>query len=161
MKKNSIVFLLLVSVGSFSPDLSGITANMKSFNWLQGSWQMQTRRGIIVEKWAVANDSSYAGESKMIRADGTEIPLEKIELAFRNGNYYYIPTVKNQNGEQPVEFKITSLSETGFVAENPQHDFPKRIRYTLVNRDSIHAVIDDGAATPVKKSNFYYSRKKD
>ena len=161
MKKNSIVFLLLVSVCSFSPDLSGITANMKSFKWLQGSWQMQTRRGIIVEKWAVANDSSYAGESKMIRADGTEIPLEKIELAFRNGNYYYIPTVKNQNGEQPVEFKITSHSETGFVAENPQHDFPKRISYTLVNSDSIHAVIDDGAATPVKKSNFYYSRKKD
>ena len=161
MKKNSIVFLLLVSVCSFSPDLSGITVNMKSFKWLQGSWQMQTRRGIIVEKWAVANDSSYAGESKMIRADGTEIPLEKIELAFRNGNYYYIPTVKNQNGEQPVEFKITSHSETGFVAENPQHDFPKRISYTLVNSDSIHAVIDDGAATPVKKSNFYYSRKKE
>lgn len=161
MKKNSIVFLLLVSVGSFSPDLSGITANMKSFNWLQGSWQMQTRRGIIVEKWAVANDSTLAGESMMTRADGTEIPLEKIELVFRNGNYYYIPTVKNQNGEQPVEFKITSHSETGFVAENPQHDFPKRISYTLVNRDSIHAAIDDGAATPVKKSNFYYSRKKD
>jgi hypothetical protein len=87
--------------------------------------------------------------------------LEKIHLAFRNGNYYYIPTVKNQNGEQPVEFKITSNNETGFVAENPLHDFPKRISYTLVNKDSIHAVIDDGAATPVKKSNFYYSRKKD
>lgn len=121
---------------------------------------MQTRRGIITEKWAVANDSTLAGESFMTRADGTEIPLEKIELAYRSGYYYYIPTVKNQNGEQPVQFKITSHSETGFVAENPQHDFPKRISYTLVNADSIHAVIDDGAATPVKKSNFYYSRKK-
>ncbi|MEJ8817737.1 DUF6265 family protein [Lacibacter sp. H407] len=161
MKKNSIAFLLLVSVCSFLPDLSGITANMKSFKWLQGSWQMQTRRGIIVEKWAVANDSTLAGESMMTGSDGTEIPLEKIQLAFRNGSYYYIPTVRNQNGEQPVEFKITSYSETGFVAENTQHDFPKRISYTLVNSDSIHAVIDDGAAAPVKKSNFYYSRKKE
>ncbi len=153
--------LLLFSVCSFSPDQSDTVLKMKTFGWLQGSWQMQTRRGVIIEKWAVANDSSYAGESKMLRADGTEITLEKIELVFRNGNYYYIPTVKNQNGEQPIEFKITSHSETGFVAENPQHDFPKRISYTLVNKDSIHAVIDDGAASPVKKSNFYYSRKKD
>jgi hypothetical protein len=161
MKKNFIPLLLLFFVGSFSTDLPGISAHMNSFNWLQGSWQMQTRRGIITEKWAVTNDSTLAGESIMTRTDGTEIPLEKIELAFRNGNYYYIPTVRNQNGQQAIEFKITSHSETGFVAENPQHDFPKRITYTLVNKDSIHAMIDDGAAAPVKKSDYYYSRKKD
>jgi hypothetical protein len=115
MKKNNIALLMLLSVCSFSPDLSGITANMKSFKWLQGSWQMQTRRGIITEKWAVANDSTLAGESIMTGSDGTEIPLEKIQLAFRNGNYYYIPAVKNQNGEQPVEFKITSYNETGLL----------------------------------------------
>jgi hypothetical protein len=161
MKKNSIAFLLLLTVCSFVTDTALLNGSVKSFHWLNGSWQMQTKRGIITEKWAVANDSTLAGQSIMTRTDGTEIPLEKIQLAFRNGNYYYIPTVKNQNEEQPVEFKITSHSETGFVAENPQHDFPKRISYTLVNKDSIHAVVDDGAATPVKKSNFYYSRKKD
>lgn len=161
MKKNTIALFFLFAVSSFTkPFIDGI-ANMKPFSWLQGSWQMQTRRGMIVEKWVPSNDSSYAGESKMIRADGTEIPLEKIELVFRNGVYYYIPTVRNQNGEQAVEFKITSHNESGFVAENPQHDFPKRIRYTLVNNDSIHAVIDDGMEAPVKKSNFYYSRKKE
>lgn len=160
-KKNSIAFLLLLSVCSFVTGTALLNGSVKSFHWLKGSWQMQTRRGIITEKWAVANDSTLAGESIITRADGSEIPLEKIELSFRNGNYYYIPTAKNQNGEQPVKFKITSHNETGFVAENPQHDFPKRISYTLVNKDSIHAVIDDGAATPLKKSNFYYSRKKD
>ena len=161
MKKNSLAFFLLISVCSFVTDTALLNGSVKSFHWLKGSWQMQTKRGIITEKWAVANDSTLAGESSMTRVDGTEIPLEKIELAFRNGNYYYIPTVKNENGERPVEFKITSHSETGLVAENPQHDFPKRISYTLVNRDSIHAVIDDGAATPAKKSTFYYSRKKE
>lgn len=160
MKKNSIALLVFIIACSFVTETAEQTGSVKSFHWLKGNWQMQTRRGIITEKWAVANDSTLAGESIMTRADGTEIPLEKIELAFRNGHYYYIPTVKNQNGEQPVEFRITSHSQTGFVAENPQHDFPKRISYTLINADSIHAIIDDGAATPVKKSNFYYSRKK-
>ncbi len=161
MKKNSIAFLLLLTVCGFVIEPALLNRSVKSFHWLNGSWQMQTRRGIITEKWAVANDSTLAGESKMTRADGTEIQLEKIELAFRNGNYYYIPTVRNQNGQQAIEFKITSHSQTGFVAENPQHDFPKRITYTLVNKDSIHAIIDDGAAAPVKKSDYYYSRKKD
>ncbi|HTH30395.1 MAG TPA: DUF6265 family protein [Lacibacter sp.] len=161
MKKNSIAFFLFITVCSFATETAELNKSMKSFHWLKGSWQMQTKRGIITEKWAVANDSTLAGESSMTGADGTDIPLEKIQLAFRNGNYFYIPTVKNQNGEQPVEFKITSHSETGFVAENPQHDFPKRISYTLVSKDSIHAVIDDGAVTAVKKTDYYYSRKKD
>jgi hypothetical protein len=161
MKKNFIIVFLFVSICSFELFHVERAVNMKQFSWLQGSWQMQTRRGMIIEKWVPSNDSSYAGESKMIRTDGTEIPLEKIELVFRKGDYYYIPTVRNQNGQQAVEFKITSYSETGFVSENPQHDFPKRIRYTLVNKDSIHAMIDDGAETPVKKSDFYYSRKKE
>lgn len=160
MNKNSISALLLLTVCSFVTEPTVVNRSLKTFHWLKGSWQMQTRRGIITEKWAVANDSTFAGESIMTRADGTEVPLEKIELSYRIGQYYYIPTVKNQNGEQPVKFRITSYSETGFVAENPQHDFPKRISYTLVNADSIHAVIDDGVTTPVKKSNFYYSRKK-
>lgn len=161
MKKYSIVLLPFIAVSGFTINPAEQGISVKSFHWLQGSWQMQTRRGTITEKWAISNDSTLAGTSMMTRADGTEIPLEKIELSHRNGHYYYIPTVKNQNGEQPVEFKITSHSEKGFVAENPQHDFPKRISYKLVNKDSIHAVIDDGSATPVKKSDFYYSRKKD
>jgi hypothetical protein len=160
MKKKLFAFLLVVTVCSFTLTQDK-TANIKSFKWLQGSWQMQTQRGVITEKWIIANDNSLAGKSTLLRTDGTEIPLEKIELISRKGTYYYIPTVKNQNAEQPVEFKITSYNDAGFVAENPQHDFPKRISYKLVNKDSIHAIIDDGTATAVKKSDFYYSRKKD
>ena len=119
---------------------------------------MQTKRGIITEKWIGANDSTLLGKSIMAQTDGTEIELEKIQLAFRKGNYYYIPTVKNQNGERAVEFKITSHNEKGFVAENRQQDFPKRISYTLVNKDSILAIIDEGVAIPVKISEFFYSR---
>lgn len=160
MKKNFLPLLLLFTVCSFTAGQLYIVATVQPFNWLQGSWQMQTRRGIITEKWVLANDSTLAGESSMRRADGSVIPLEKIELLFRNGKYYYIPTVKNQNGEQPVEFSITTHNETGFVAENPQHDFPKRISYTLINKDSIQAMIDDGATVPAKKSTFFIHVKK-
>ena len=74
MKKKLIAFLLLVTVCSFTLNQDK-TANIKSFKWLQGSWQMQTQRGVITEKWIVANDNTLAGKSTLVRADGTEIQL--------------------------------------------------------------------------------------
>lgn len=73
---------------------------------------------------------------------------------------WYIPIAARQNEGKPVRFKITAITGKSFVAENHKHDFPKRITYELVSADSIHAWIDDGKASPEKKSDYYYSRKK-
>ena len=133
---------------------------MQSFRWMLGSWKMETKRGAIMETWIHVNDSTMAGESFMVKLTGGTVQLENVQLLYRNEEYFYIPVAKGQNNEQPVSFRITSHNETGFVAENPEHDFPKRITYELVNKDSVHAFIDGGPAMPDKKSDFYYSRIK-
>lgn len=133
---------------------------MKAFGWLIGSWQMNTAKGIIAEEWKTNNQYSYAGKSWFINKDSSITPFEKIQLLYKNKQYYYIATADGQNNELPVEFSITSFSGSGFVAENPRHDFPKRITYKLINKDSIHAWIDAGPSMPEKKSDFYYSRIK-
>jgi hypothetical protein len=107
--------------------------------------------GTITESWKVTNDSTYSGESKMIKANGEVKPLENIQLVYRNKEYFYIPTTAGQNDEKPVLFKLTSFSQNGFVAENPDHDFPKRITYKLLNKDSIHAFIEMARQTLKKK----------
>lgn len=33
--------------------------------------------------------------------------------------------------QEPVYFKFTTLTDSTFVCENPDHDFPKKISYTL------------------------------
>jgi Domain of unknown function (DUF6265) len=132
---------------------------VKQFYWLTGSWMMKEKDGITTEKWVSTNDSLMEGRSDFIKAN-TTIPFEIIKLFRRSNDFYYEAKAAGQNNEQPVEFKLTSFSDTGFVAENPQHDFPKRITYRLVNKDSIHAFIDGGAAMPDKRADFYYSRNK-
>ncbi len=132
---------------------------VKQFSWLNGSWMMKDKDGIVTESWKQVNDSLLEGSSDFIKGDSI-IPFEKIKLFRRSDDFYYEAKAAGQNNEQPVEFKLTSLSDTGFVAENPQHDFPKRITYRLVNKDSIHAFVDGGPAMPEKKSDFYYSRNK-
>lgn len=133
---------------------------MKQFEWLNGSWTMKMKRGTIMESWNHRNDSTMLGESLMVNVTGQSNVLENLRLAYESGTYYYISRVKGQNNDQEVKFKLTSHSENGFVAENPEHDFPKRITYELVNKDSVHAFIDGGPSLPDKRSDFYYSRYK-
>lgn len=158
MKRVMLLLSVLLMAGFIIP--SGKKDKMESFIWLQGNWAMHMDRGTITESWIVTDDSTYSGESKMIKANGEVKPFENIQLVYRNNEYYYIPVTAGQNDEKPVPFRLTSYSQTGFVAENPGHDFPKRITYVLLNRDSIHAYIDGGPANPGKKMDFFYAREK-
>jgi hypothetical protein len=133
---------------------------MEKFNWIIGSWKMETKRGIIIETWISTDDSTLSGESVRVNLTGGTDLLETVRIVNRNKEYFYIPTAKGQNEDRPVIFKITSADKSGFVAENPEHDFPKRISYQLISEDSIHAIIDAGPAMPEKKSDFYFSRFK-
>jgi hypothetical protein len=132
---------------------------VKQFNWLNGSWMMKEKDGIVTEDWKHVNDSLMEGSSDFLKGDST-IPFEKIKLFRRSDDFYYEAKAAGQNNEQPVEFKLTAFSDTGFVAENPKHDFPKRITYRLVNKDSIHAFVDGGATGSDKRSDFYYFKLK-
>lgn len=155
--KNALFAIVVVLFLSFTVNKE---KNVSPFRWLEGSWTMKVKRGMITETWQANNDSSLLGISKMITLAGDERVMENLELMYTAGNFYYVSTVCGQNNNQPVSFVITSYSEKSFVAENPEHDFPRRIGYTLVNKDSIHAFIDGGPAMPDKKSDFYYSRTK-
>ena len=160
MRRSVILMIACIAFISFNsvPPADSI----KKFEWLKGVWMMKKKNGgAIMESWIRSNDSTLNGESVNISLTGISRVMESLELAHRNGGYYYISAVKGQNNNQAVSFKLTSYSDSGFVAENPQHDFPKRISYRLVNKDSIHAFIDGGPAMPEKKSNFHYSRIKD
>jgi hypothetical protein len=133
--------------------------NITIFSWLNGQWAMPEKEGTITEEWKAVNDSLMEGKSDFVKGDSV-IPFETIRIFRKDTVFYYEAKAAGQNNEKPVAFKFTSFSDTGFVAENPQHDFPKRISYTLVNKDSIHAFVDGGAAMPNKKSDYYYSRVK-
>jgi hypothetical protein len=146
-------FLVLLSAGTNSD-------KMDSFKWLVGTWSMKTSEGTIMETWLPMSDTMFSGQSTMRKKTTEVVPLESVRLVCRNKEYYYIPTVKGQNNNAPVEFKITSVTKNSFTAENENHDFPKRIRYTLFKKDSLHAVIDGGKSVPGKKQDFYYQRVK-
>ncbi len=159
MNRRSAALLLLVTSICFSAGEKH-ASKLDSFNWLLGNWQMQKTSGVLTESWNQANDSTFDGNSYLIKTTGEKMLLESVQLVYRGQQFFYIPTTANQNDQQPVSFTITSHSNESFTAENPAHDFPKRIIYIMINKDSLHAVIDGGPDMPQKKSSFYYSRQK-
>ena len=108
--------------------------------FLLGEWQNITPEGILTEKWERQNDSVYAGSSYFVSGKDTSFS-ETIKVEQRGNQVFYTPTVHDQNGGLPVEFKLSEASPTYLSFENPQHDFPSKITYTLVTKDSLVAEI--------------------
>ncbi|MEP7232543.1 MAG: DUF6265 family protein [Ginsengibacter sp.] len=134
-------------------------SKLQDLNWLLGTWRMEKKGGILIESWQQVNDSTFEETSFLLKASGEKKLLEKVQIVSRGDKLFYIPTVADQNGQQPVKFEITSFSGNEFIAENPAHDFPKRIIYKAITQDSLHARIDGGPSMPEKKSDFYYVRQ--
>lgn len=156
-----ILTAIFVCTATLLMTFAAYNNTVKKFEWLKGSWIMKKKNGgAIMENWQQLNDSTLAGESLNFSVTGMSSVVENMQITLRNNRYSFVSIVTGQNNNQPVSFNITSYSDTGFTAENPGHDFPKRIVYQLINKDSIHAFIDGGLQIPDKKINFYYSRYK-
>lgn len=105
-----------------------------------GEWENKEKDGLLIERWQKLNDSVFVGESYFVSNNDT-LNSEKIRLEQRGKELYFIPIVKGQNNNQPVEFKLTESSPTHVVFENPKHDFPTTISYALITKDSLLAKI--------------------
>src|SRR5688572_20376420 len=124
MKKLIIIALLNFIIIHFS------AAQQKEFGWLRGTWKLKDKN--IFETWEVADDGkTMEGSSYRIKGNDT-IAMEQIKLTFEGNAFHYIPDVAGDQGA--VDFKISKHTTEGFVAENPQHDFPKIIRYQFVRK---------------------------
>lgn len=108
--------------------------------WFLGNWENQTPQGDLYENWKQENDSLYLGESFFVKGKDT-LFSEQVQLAQKGKDVFYTVSVKGQNDEKPVPFKLTKASADTLVFENPAHDFPNKILYRKVNKDSIVAAI--------------------
>ena len=66
---------------------------------------------------------------------------ETVSLQQTASGVFYIATVKGQNNDKSVPFKLTSATTTHLIFENPTHDFPQKITYTKISADSMVAEI--------------------
>lgn len=114
---------------------------IKKMEWLAGTWEQKLPYGTLTETWTKENDSTLTGKSYFIKEAKDTIHSETIVLSQQGEDLLYIPTVKGQNNDEPVTFKMTSEAENTFTFENPAHDYPQKISYKKVSDTNLTATI--------------------
>lgn len=131
-----VICITLVHTSSFAQKSDPIS----HVKWLIGSWKNQSAKTLDIETWKKLNDSTFIGRSYSLAGIDT-VSSEHIRIEQHKGKLYYIPTVKNQNDGKAVTFTLTSFNNKHLVFENPEHDFPQKITYTQISKDSLIAEI--------------------
>jgi hypothetical protein len=118
---------------------SALFGQQNEFSWLIGTWQEENKMSFEVwkDEGAFLSAISYTLDQA-----GNKTVTEEIKLTRKGSDFYYVPDVIGPQG--PVEFKITSFDKISFTAENPEHDFPKKISYKKINEHKLEATISGG-----------------
>lgn len=132
---------------------------LEKMNWLVGQWENKIPQGLLTEVWTKDNDSTFSGKSYFIKEQKDTIHYETIVLRQVKDDLIYQATVKGQNNDEPVDFKLTSDTDNNFVFENPKHDYPQKIVYKKVKDNSLVATIS-GLQQGKQSSESYPMSKK-
>lgn len=145
-------FIVLFGCGNEKPSPVESFEKMK---WLLGDWvRTNNKPGRIGwESWTEATKTEWHGDSGTI--EGTDTIFHEVTRIQLDGDHlYFIADVPENNA--PVRFEITSVTDSTFTCENPEHDFPKKIHYHF-DGSKIHARVSAGD----EGVNFEFERKKD
>ncbi len=118
---------------------SALFAQQNEFGWLIGTWQ---EAKYSFEIWKDEGNFLSASAYQIDHQSGSKVVSEEIKLVKKGNDFYYIPDVAGPQGS--IEFKITSFDENSFTAENPEHDFPKKIIYKRTG-ERLEATISGGS----------------
>lgn len=142
-----LLFTIILSSYSLSAQ------SLKTLNWLYGTWEREnTKAGqTAFEVWEKPAMEELKGLGVTLKEADT-VFMEKLSIVTKDQKLYYVAEV-SQNAE-PTFFEMTSTSKKGFVCENPEHDFPKKIEYMLQGDKLKVTISGDGKEIP-----FFFRRK--
>jgi Domain of unknown function (DUF6265) len=140
MKYFPIKILLSIVTLTIITSCNDNYSKIEKANWFIGDWENASDEGSFREIWTKTNDSVYSGISIVVIEQDT-VFYENVSLEQKKDSVFYNVSVKGQNKDQAVSFYLTSSDNDKLVFENPNHDYPSKITYSKVSKDSIVAEI--------------------
>ncbi len=138
-KMKKLIFLFAVS----SLFLFSCQKEINKAQWLVGDWEHNSSEGKFTEKWKALNDTTYLGNSYFV-IEGDTVFAEEVHLVQKGKEWVYRVKIATEPTDNLTEFKLTSSSKNQLVFENIENDFPKKITYNRIHKDSIFAEISGG-----------------
>lgn len=130
---------------------------MEKLYWIVDNWISTDGDKKSFEHWEKLSDDLYVGGSETVK-NGDTIFAEKLRIERTGSVINYVADVKHN--PEPVRFRLTEITDTSAVFENPEHDFPHKIIY-LLEEGKLHASIEGpGRDGTWRKIDFYMDRRR-
>lgn len=137
-----VLFILIVLANSRADADAGI----ESLGWLSGCWAVEGAGAGTGETWTRPAGGTMLGLSRTVR-DGRTTAYEYMRIEQRgNGDVYLVAL---PSGQAEAEFRLSEQADTSVTFENPEHDFPQRIRYSLEG-EVLRARVEAGEGNEVR-----------
>lgn len=132
-----------------------VSFHIKQLGWLAGDWQTAPNASQVDEHWTAPSGGAMLGMSRTVTGDSM-VAFEYLRIVERADGVFY---VAHPNARTPgTDFRLTSLTPTRVVFENPQHDFPKRIIYEKKGENGLSAVVDAGEGSRAETYDYVRMR---
>ena len=115
--------------------------SIEDLRFLAGAWEMNVpeRELTITEHWMQPLGGGMVGMGRTVVGEKMK-SWESLRMVQTETGIEYI--AKPSENQQETTFKLTKLTPTEAVFENPEHDFPQRIIYRLIDENSLTARIE-------------------
>ena len=145
-----VIVLGLAGAGAEQPTTA--RATIAAVAWVADVWVLEAPSISVEERWTQPSGGAMLGLSRTVKGDRM-VAFEYLRIVERDGGLVY---VAQPNGRPPTEFVLTAVTETSATFENPTHDFPKMIRYTLRADGKLEARVSDGGE---RGQSFVFTRR--
>ena len=113
-------------------------------SWLLGEWMATDPGRTVTESWHAASPDTFEGTGvTRSTSDGRVIESESLRLVRMADAVFYVAKVAHN--PHPVSFRLVECPPHRLVFENPSHDFPRRLEYTLAEDGTLAVAVSDGA----------------
>lgn len=131
-------------------------ASVDRAGWIAGCWARTTPTSTVEEQWMAPRGGTMLGISRTV-VNGAVREYEFLRIFAAYDTLVYAAT---PSGQAYSEFRSISVGARDIVFENLKHDFPQRIGYKAIGRDSIVAFIEGPRGGANRRIEFPYARAK-
>lgn len=106
--------------------------------WLAGCWEARSATQVIQEMWMAPEGGLMIGGSRTVMG-GAVREFEHLRIRAAGDTLIYTALPYRQ---QEASFRAVAPTDGILSFENPEHDFPQRIRYRMLTPDSLVARVE-------------------
>lgn len=129
-------------------------ADIRRLAWLKGCWEARNARRTIEEHWLAPRGHTMVNVGRTVRGDSL-FEYELVVVREQGERFAY---EAHPSGQPTATFLSIEASDSTVVFENREHDFPQRVGYRRVGRDSLLAWIEGTVKGNIRRVEFPYQR---